>query len=173
MIDPASRVGFDEHVNPELRSVLVALVVGGTLLVLVPAYLLELQGGPTIAAVPLAVLGCVLVLAGLLVAFWSTQELAMIGRGTPNPLDPPRELVTSGPYRYVRNPMALGFVTVLLGEAALFRSTALLVYAAIAFCAIHLLVVVHEEPAHRRRFGPAFDAYCRQAARWIPRKAPR
>ena len=81
--------------------------------------------------------------------------------------------MTSGPYRYVRNPMALGFVTVILGEAALFDSIALLVYAAIAFGAIHLLVVVHEEPAHRRRFGAAFDAYYRQVARWIPRKGPR
>lgn len=158
--------------KPELRAVLVAVVVGGTLLVLVPAYLLSGRGAAT-AAVPQAALGCGLVLVGLLVALWSTRELAVSGRGTPNPLDPPHQLVTTGPYRYVRNPMALGFVTVVLGEAALFESIALLVYAAIAFCAIHLLVVVHEEPAHRRRFGAAFDAYSREVARWTPCRGPR
>jgi protein-S-isoprenylcysteine O-methyltransferase Ste14 len=154
--------------EPGYRSILVAVVVGGTLLVLLPGYLLESQGGPGVAAPPLAVLGAVLALA-----FWSVRELAETGRGTPNPLDPPRELVTTGPYQYVRNPMAVGFLALLLGEAAWFASTALLVYAAIAFCAIHLLVVLHEEPAHRRRFGAAFDAYGRQVARWTPRRRPR
>jgi protein-S-isoprenylcysteine O-methyltransferase Ste14 len=66
--------------------------------------------------------------SGLLVVFWSARELAVRGRGTPNPLDPPLELVTTGPYQYVRNPMALGFVTLILGEAALYGSTALLVW---------------------------------------------
>lgn len=78
--------------KPGLRSVLVAVVVGGTLLVLVPSYLMESRGVAAVAAVPQAALGCVLVLVGLLVVFWSARELAVRGRGTPNPLDCGRRL---------------------------------------------------------------------------------
>lgn len=155
--------------GPGIRAALVALVVGGTLLVLVPGVLVRSTGGFWPEPGPVAALGALLVLAGLVAVSWTIRDFAVTGRGTPNPLDPPRVLVTRGLYRRVRNPMALGFVTVLLGEAAVFGSIAMVVYALASLGAIHLLVVFHEEPANRRRFGAAFDAYCAKVPRWIPR----
>ena len=139
------------------------------MLVLVPYALLSSGGTFSLASPAQALCGSLLIVLGLSAGSWTIWDLAVSGRGTPNPLDPPRELVTRGLYRYVRNPMALGFVTTLLGQAALFHSIALLTYALIAFGAVHLLVVLHEEPAHRRRFGAAFETYCSAVPRWMPR----
>lgn len=154
--------------SPQGRTAVVVLVIGGALLLLVPACLLAVAGAVTITTLPVACVGVTLVLTGLALSLWSIRELAVVGRGTPSPADPPIELVTSGPYRWVRNPMALGFVTILLGEALTFGSALLVGYAIAALGGIHLLVVVHEEPAQRRRFGGAFRSYCDQVHRWVP-----
>lgn len=152
--------------RPTLRSALLAPLVGGTLLVLVPAVLASPR--LSVAPAPQGVLGALLVVAGLVVVVSSIREFAVIGHGTPLPIDPPRQLVTSGPYHYVRNPMALGFVTTIVGEAALLDSRAPLVYAVLALAALHVLVIAHEEPANRRRFGEEYEAYRRAVRRWIP-----
>ena len=96
-------------------------------------------------------------------------EFARSGRGTLAPVDPPRELVVRGLYRYVRNPMYLSVTTIILGEALLVRSRALLFYWAIWFLAANLFVIGYEEPALRRRFGRSYDLYTRQVGRWFPR----
>ena len=69
------------------------------------------------------------------------------------PVDPPRHLVVRGLYRYVRNPMYVGVIAILLGEALLFGSLTLLWYAAAFFAVAHLFVVLYEEPALRGQFG--------------------
>lgn len=92
------------------------------------------------------------------------------GVGTQNPLDPPRQLVRHGAYRWIRNPMYLLYVVILLGLAVLYRSPPLLAYAgAFALCT-HLYVVLVEEKALRRRFGAAYTDYCRLTGRWLPRR---
>lgn len=73
-------------------------------------------------------------------------DFAVIGRGTLAAIDPPRELVVRGLYRYVRNPMYVGVLLILCGEAILFGSAALLAWAMTFFCAVHLFVVLYEEP---------------------------
>lgn len=77
--------------------------------------------------------------------------------------------MTGGLYARTRNPMYLGVLSVLLGEALAFDSFRLLAYAAVVFLGFHLFTVLYEEPAHRRRFGPAFEEYCRRVPRWLPR----
>jgi protein-S-isoprenylcysteine O-methyltransferase Ste14 len=69
----------------------------------------------------------------------------------------------------VRNPMYVGLVLALLGESAIFRSPALLLYAGVVWLCCHLFVVLYEEPALRRRFGAAYDDYRGQVPRWLPR----
>lgn len=101
----------------------------------------------------------------LLTCVW---EFARSGHGTLSPVDPPRELVVRGLYRYVRNPMYVGVTTILLGEALLMGSSALLLYWAGFFTLANLFVLLYEEPALRRRFGPSYDAYVRRVRRWIP-----
>ena len=91
------------------------------------------------------------------------------GRGTPFPLDAPRHLVISGVYRVVRNPIMVGELAVIWGEALFFSSLAILLYAVATTLAAHLAVVYVEEPELRERFGEQYDAYCRQVSRWMPR----
>jgi protein-S-isoprenylcysteine O-methyltransferase Ste14 len=121
----------------------------------------------------LSVLGAAIIviahvaLLALLVAF------VRDGRGTQAPLDPPREFVSRGLYRFVRNPMYLLYVGIVLGEASLYRSRALLVYALGFWLLTHAYVVGVEEPALTRRFGAAYADYCRRVGRWLPRlRAP-
>ncbi|NJD20377.1 MAG: isoprenylcysteine carboxylmethyltransferase family protein [Gemmatimonadetes bacterium] len=115
--------------------------------------------------------GGVLVLLGIVPMAWSFLSFVFRGRGTPAPFDPPRILVVSGPYRYVRNPMYLGAMTSLLGAAVHYASPALFAYLAAFAVWAHLFVVVYEEPRLRRTFGPAYKAYAAQVRRWLPRRA--
>lgn len=95
-----------------------------------------------------------------------------MGRGTLSPVDPPRELVIRGLYRYVRNPMYVGVSLIVLGEAALTRSRALLLYWAVFFAAVNVFVIGYEEPNLRRRFGESYERYTQRVGRWIPRRRP-
>ena len=95
-------------------------------------------------------------------------EFARSGRGTLSPVDPPRELVVRGLYRYVRNPMYLAVLTIVLGEIVLTRSRDLAVYWLIFFVAANVFVMTFEEPMLRAQFGESYEAYTRQVRRWIP-----
>jgi len=88
------------------------------------------------------------------------------GLGTPAPWDAPRHLVIGGLYRWMRNPMYVGLVTTLLGEAWLFSSRAQLVYALAIAAMFHARVVLYEEPTLQRLFGAEFDAYRARVRRW-------
>jgi protein-S-isoprenylcysteine O-methyltransferase Ste14 len=104
------------------------------------------------------------------VLLWCARDFARRGRGTPAPYDPPRALVTSGLYRYVRNPMYVGVLTAILGQAWWYRSTGVLAYAAVIALMFHLRVVLYEEPRLARDFGADFDAYRARVPRWLPRR---
>jgi len=86
-----------------------------------------------------------------------------------SPVDPPRELVVRGLYRYVRNPMYLSVTVIVFGESLLTGSRALLVYWAIWFVAVNLFVMGYEEPTLRLRFGESYERYAREVRRWLPR----
>ena len=88
------------------------------------------------------------------------------GKGTLAPIDPPRFLVVQGLYRFTRNPMYNGVVALILGEAGLFRSVALVEYALLVLVLFHLFVVLYEEPALESQFGEAYRAYRRAVPRW-------
>jgi protein-S-isoprenylcysteine O-methyltransferase Ste14 len=97
-------------------------------------------------------------------------EFARRGRGTLAPVDPPKTLVVQGLYRYVRNPMYVSVTTIVLGEALLTGSRALLAYWAVWFLAVNLFVIGYEEPTLHRRFGPAYERYRATVGRWVPRR---
>jgi protein-S-isoprenylcysteine O-methyltransferase Ste14 len=114
--------------------------------------------------------GIVLVVAGSVVMLACATDFVFRGWGTPAPYDPPRRLVGGRLYSRVRNPMYLGGVVILLGEALAFRSPALLAYGAVVWLSWHLAVVFVEEPSLRRRFGPDYEDYVRRVPRWLPRR---
>lgn len=107
------------------------------------------------------------------IALRSAFAFAWEGRGTPAPFDPPRSLVVTAFYRYVRNPMYVGAVLTVIGETTLFGSVvAGLEYAFVFATGSLLFVLFYEEPALRRKFGAEYEEYCRHVPRFIPRVTP-
>ena len=115
------------------------------------------------------VVGGTLVLAGVVVLAESFLRFAIVGRGTPAPPLPTQTLVVSGLYRHVRNPMYLGVVSVILGQAALFGSGSVAWYGAVVWTAFHAFVRLYEEPTLRARYGSEYESYCVAVPRWLPR----
>jgi protein-S-isoprenylcysteine O-methyltransferase Ste14 len=107
-------------------------------------------------------------LLGASIYLWCAWDFTFAGRGTPAPIDPPKELVVRGLYRYVRNPMYVGVVSILFGEALFFESRILFEYAVIVFIFFYLFVVLYEEPILMKKFGESYRNYCRVIPRWIP-----
>jgi len=136
--------------------------------VLIPYFILSRRGVLHWDAVGLP--GLVAIALGASILIRCIVDFARVGRGTLAPVDPPLTLVIRGLYRYVRNPMYVGVVLVLLGESALFGSTSLLLYAALFFLLANLFVMVYEEPSLRARFGEPYEQYRRSVGRWIPRR---
>jgi protein-S-isoprenylcysteine O-methyltransferase Ste14 len=149
-----------------LRNLLFTVVVPGSGGVYVP-WLILTRGGasPTPVAWPA---GAVIAI-GVGLYLWCLWVFAVVGRGTPGPWDPPRRLVAVGPYRWLRNPVYLAGMLIVLGQAWLFGSAALLLYAVVLAVAFHLLVIGYEEPRLRGQFGEQYETYRRTVSRWIPR----
>lgn len=149
--------------------VAVPLVVGGV----IPWLLTGRQGQSAfldMAAV--RIVGIVLILAGVPALIDSFRRFALEGLGTPAPVAPTSHLVVTGFYRYVRNPMYVSVLAVILGQALLFADGRLLVYGAAFWLACHLFVVLYEEPTLRHSFGAEYDAFLANVPRWIPRLRP-
>jgi protein-S-isoprenylcysteine O-methyltransferase Ste14 len=117
-------------------------------------------------------IGVLLVLAGVPGIVDSFRRFALEGLGTPAPIAPPEKLVVTGAYRYVRNPMYVAAVSIILGQALLFADWRLLLYAGLFWLACHAFVVVYEEPTLQRSFGAAYATFCANVPRWIPRLSP-
>ncbi|OGA31487.1 MAG: hypothetical protein A3G80_13420 [Betaproteobacteria bacterium RIFCSPLOWO2_12_FULL_62_13b] len=120
----------------------------------------------------LRIVGVVLFLAFLGMYIVCSYVLSSRGRGPFVEFDPPREFVASGPYRWVRNPVAACLAGALLGLAIALSSTGVLLLFVLGLPLAHMQVVLLEEPLLRKRFGASYEAYVRRVPRWIPR-APR
>ncbi len=115
------------------------------------------------AALPLGSGGAALVVASLV-------TFVARGEGTPAPFDAPQYVVTAGPYRYIRNPMYIGGLAVLVAFGFYWRSPAVVIFGLLWFGLAHIAVVFLEEPDLRRKFGESYRAYCRDVPRWVPRR---
>ena len=113
--------------------------------------------------------GAVVTGAGSALALWCVLIFARVGRGTPMPLDPPRRLVMDGPYRAVRNPMALGVGLALVGVALYYQSGRFFLAVVVFMLGVHAMVRWYEEPTLRRTFGVDYHHYCERVNRWLPR----
>jgi protein-S-isoprenylcysteine O-methyltransferase Ste14 len=119
-------------------------------------------------SVPIILIGIVVTLTGAALAIWTIVLFKIIGKGTPNPKLPPRVFVVSGPYRFSRNPMALGGLLILLGEAVVYYSPTLLGIAVLYGIIIYLYVMFVEEPVLKKRFGESYDDYFKRVPRFFP-----
>ena len=156
---------------PAIGTVLFVLTVPGTVVVYIPYALCRWTFGPPVFGIGIGRwFGLMLVVCALPVFFDFVLRFVREGRGTPEPVAPTLHLVVGGTFRYVRNPGYVAVVSLLVGQALLFGSVAVLLYALIVAIAFHLFVVLYEEPTLRRQFGAQYEAYCRAVPRWLPRR---
>jgi protein-S-isoprenylcysteine O-methyltransferase Ste14 len=148
-----------------LKNLLFTFVVPGTVAIYVPLLVGRAGGAPS---APSLCAGAVVLAIGAVVYTWCVWDFASFGRGTPAPIDAPKRLVVRGLYRFTRNPMYVGVLTVIVGWAVVFRSPALMLYGAGIWCVFHSFVRLYEEPHLRGVFGAQYDAYCRHVGRWLP-----
>jgi protein-S-isoprenylcysteine O-methyltransferase Ste14 len=148
-----------------LKNLLFTLIVPGTVGVYVP---LLLEQGRDPVSGPAFFLAVTIVAIGAAIYAWCVWDFANFGRGTPAPIDAPRRLVVRGLYRYTRNPMYVGVLTVILGWAVLYQATTVLLYAICVGVCFHLLVVLYEERHLARQFGTEYHDYCANVGRWLP-----
>ena len=153
-----------------LRSLLWMLILPGTIASYIPWRYFRLAHTRISLTNPVDLLATLVIAAGMTLLGACIWEFFRSGRGTLSPVDPPKHLVVQGLYRYVRNPMYLAVSTILLGEALLARSSALLLYWAVFFTAANLFVRLYEEPTLRRQFGESYERYTRTVGRWLPRR---
>lgn len=153
-----------------LRSLLWMLILPGTIAGYIPWRYFRLAHTRISLTNPVDLLATLVIAAGMTLLGACIWEFFRSGRGTLSPVDPPKHLVVQGLYRYVRNPMYLAVSTILLGEALLARSSALLLYWAVFFTAANLFVRLYEEPTLRRQFGESYERYTRTVGRWLPRR---
>ena len=159
------------------RHLMSVLLFPVTVTLVVPA-LIVLPGGvraPHLGAAPTAALvtvGCLLIAAGFCLMIWTNVLFDRVGEGTlglGNVMGEPVHLVVRGPYRHVRNPMITGVLCILLGEAAITVSGALLGWFAIFFAFQATAIWFWEEPHLTERYGSEYVDYRRNVPRWIPR----
>lgn len=122
--------------------------------------------------------GWILIAAGVLIYLWCLLRFLAAG-GTPalfftRPLrfligEEPTGMVSGGLYRFSRNPMYLGMVTFVSGQAVLFASPLIAAYGCVVFLCFHLIVVLGEEPHLRATRGRAYEQYCQAVPRWLGR----
>ncbi len=150
-----------------LKSLLYLIVVAGLGAGYIPFALVPRV--PQVETGFFAYLAIPLWLVGGVTILWCFSDFALQGHGTPNPIDPPKELVATGPYRYVRNPIYLGVLTIIVGYFFWFKTIWMLAYAVAAFLVCHLFVTFYEEPTLKKKFGATYEKYYNSVPRWIPK----
>jgi protein-S-isoprenylcysteine O-methyltransferase Ste14 len=149
------------------KSLLYLIFEAGVFALYIPLALLRV--GPRIETDIISVLAIPLWLIGSLMILRCFWDFTLKGRGTPVPSDPPKELVITGFYRYVRNPIYVGVLLIFLGHFLWFGYWALLIYTVFAFIGVHSFVVLYEEPTLKRKFGASYEDYLKRVPRWIPK----
>lgn len=162
-----------------LRHLLAILLLPFVVVVLVPTWLLSAfaagdsrWAGGSLAGWAARALGAACLLGGLALFGWCVRLFASVGRGTLAPWDPTHSLVAVGPYRLVRNPMISAVALMLIGQALLWGSWVVGLWAAAVIAINHVYFVLSEEPGLERRFGAPYRQYKASVPRWLPRWRP-
>jgi protein-S-isoprenylcysteine O-methyltransferase Ste14 len=154
-------------------SIIFLFVAPGIVAGAIPGWITGWQVGPPLLGVePLRWIGGVLLALGAVLLLETFSRFALQGLGTPAPIAPTKTLVVTGSYRFVRNPMYVAVVSLILGQALLFGSAAALVYGLVVWLTVHLFVLGYEEPTLGGTYGEQYDRYRANVRRWIPRLTP-
>jgi protein-S-isoprenylcysteine O-methyltransferase Ste14 len=157
-----------------LRHLLAILVLPFVMTIVVPRWIVRGYGLvtewlPGAAQMLGHIAGGTVFLMGFSLFLWCVYLFAARGKGTLAPWDPPKHLVVSGPYRYVRNPMISGVLMIIGGEALFHGSTSLGLWMLTFFLFNQIHFLVYEEPNLESRFGEEYRVYKSHVPRWVPR----
>lgn len=120
------------------------------------------------ASISITLFGACVVLLGTVLVVWTILLFKTKGQGTPNPKLPPKAFIISGPYKVSRNPMALGGLLTLLGEAIVYYSPSLLGLTILYGIVVYFNAKFVEEPELKKRFGESYNAYLKRVPRFFP-----
>ena len=150
-----------------LRAIFFLLLLPGMVAGYIPLRILQSTGQMRVPGLSLALMAAAVIAAtGVAVLLKCIWDFFATGKGTLAPVDPPKQLVVGGLYRYTRNPMYNGVFAILIGEAWLFTSVWLIGYALAVLGIFHLFVVLYEEPALEKSFGASYRIYRHAVPRW-------
>jgi protein-S-isoprenylcysteine O-methyltransferase Ste14 len=162
-----------------VRHLVSILVLPFTMVVLVPRWLLRGASssdtrwiGGTLPASFAHVAGILIFVAGLALFAWCVSLFARIWQGTLAPWDPTKRLVVVGPYRFIRNPMITGVLTMLAGETIFLGSRVIGIWTLAFFVINNIYFLLLEEPGLERRFGASYVEYKSAVGRWLPGSTP-
>ncbi|MGD8782182.1 MAG: isoprenylcysteine carboxylmethyltransferase family protein [Ignavibacteria bacterium] len=145
---------------------IVSFILPITVLIIVPLYIVK---NISVEISVVSVIGFILICIGLSVMIITISTFVRTGKGTLAPWSPTKKLITGGIYKYVRNPMIMGVLTVLAGEAIAILSVNIFIWAVIFFIINNIYFVLYEEPDLEKKFGNEYLVYKKNVPRWIPR----
>ena len=151
-----------------LRALVNVIALGGIVLIAVPLLLARIDPVKGNTWTP----GIIIVAFGACVLLWCARDFFVSGKGTVAPWDPPKTLVVVGLYKFVRNPIYLGDLFLVLGWSIYFTSPLLLLYAIFLSLFFHGGVIYREEPWLESQFQEQWQIYKKNVRRWLPRVKP-
>lgn len=157
--------------NSLIDHLLSIVLLPGTVTLLIPYFLYQYLSEPTIYDdhIGLKIIGYCFLLIGLILFLSSIFLFSTKGKGTLAPWSPTSKLVIAGPYKFVRNPMIIGVISILAGEAFLLNTISILIWAMLFFVINTLNFEFVEEPKLERKFGDDYVSYKNNVNRWIPK----
>lgn len=164
-----------ESIRVYLKTILFTILVPGTVAVAIPQLLAKYQPYPRfpIRTEVARIAGNLSIIVGAALYVYTAFQFGSEGKGTPSPSDEPEELVTEGIYSYSRNPMYIGVLLVIIGQALLQRSLSILWWTAGCWIGFHNRVIHFEEPHLSEKHGETYELYCKQVPRWLSWKSPK
>jgi protein-S-isoprenylcysteine O-methyltransferase Ste14 len=152
-----------------LRNLIFTILQPGVIAGLVPYLILKSKGinGFDQSFELYHYIGALFFVVGFIIMAICIISFAINGRGTLSPVDPTKHLVVSGLYRFSRNPMYVGVIMILIGEAVFFRSMLLGIYFPTVLIVFNAFILFFEEPRLKKLFGDDYINYCKRVGRWV------
>ena len=153
----------------ELKSILLLIFVVLTQMVILPWIMIEYNddlGLPTFKISILQYFGILLIILGFVIIGYCKRIFRIVGKGTPVPIEPPKEFVACGLYKFARNPMYISYVVIYIGLFFISGSLLMFIFTLLCIPLIHFAVVHFEEPSLEKRFGDTYLEYKKKVKRW-------
>jgi protein-S-isoprenylcysteine O-methyltransferase Ste14 len=164
---------MSERIKAVIGSIVFLFVAPGIVAGVIPWAISGYRMEPALLGFePLRWIGAVLLALGGVLLIETFSRFALQGLGTPAPIAPTKTLVVTGSYRFVRNPMYVAVVSLILGQALWFGSVGTLGWGAVVWLTVHAFVLAYEEPTLASTYGEQYDRYRANVRRWIPRLTP-